>query len=58
MSPITRKPVFGVCDQVDLNQHVQLHRLASLENLDLASAGRILSQQTTKTLIRLRGCAG
>ena len=35
----------------------QLQRLASLEILDLASVGYILSsQRTTKTLIRLRGC--
>ena len=37
----------------------KLQRLASLEILDLASIGVILSrQQTTKALLRLQGCAG
>ena len=45
--------------RVDSNQPAQLQRLASLDILDLASIGIILSRQRTiKAVIRLRGCAG
>ena len=54
-----RKPVFG-CMQPgkDSTWSAQLQRLASLEILDIANIGNILSRQQTKALIRLRGCAG
>ena len=43
----------------DTNQPAQSQRLASLEILDLASIGSILSRQRTrKALIRLRRCTG
>ena len=60
LSPIMRKPVFRVCDQVR-------HKLACtvtearqrLEISDIESRGITLSRQrATKVLIRLRGCAG
>ena len=42
--------------RVDSNWLAQLQKLASLEFLDIASRGIILSKQrTTKVLIRLRG---
>ena len=40
MSHVTRKPVFGVCDQEGINQPAQLKRLA----LDLARIDIILSK--------------
>ena len=60
MSPVTRKPVFGVCKQVRHKPACPATKASpSLENLDIASIGIILSKQrTTKALIRLRGCAG
>ena len=55
-----RKPVFGVFDQVRLKpvcsakEASQSHEIANVETKDI-----ILSrQQTTKVLIRLRGCTG
>ena len=59
MSLVTRKPVFGVCDQV---RHKPACTAAEttqgLEILDIASIGIILSKQwSAKALIRLRGCA-
>ena len=55
-----RKPVFGVCDQVRLKRACSATETSqSLEILDLASIDIMLfRQQTTKMLIRLRGCAG
>ena len=60
MSPITRKPVFGVCDQVRHKPACPATEASqSLEILDIASIDIILSKQRkTKALIRLRGCAG
>ena len=59
MSLVTRKPVFGVCDQVSLKPAYSATEASwSLGILDLASIGSILSkQQTAKVLIRLHGCA-
>ena len=59
MSLVTRKSVFGVCDQVRLKPAYSATGTSqSLEILALASIGIILSRQrTTKVLIRLRGCA-
>ena len=60
MSLVTRKPVFGVFDQV-------IHKPAcaatetsySLEMLDMEIRGIILSKERkTKALIRLCGCTG
>ena len=57
MSHVTRKPVFGVSDQVRLKPAAQLQKLARV--LDVASRGITLYRQwTMKALIRLRGCAG
>ena len=59
-SPVTRKPIFEVCDQMRLKPAC-LATVTSyrLEISDIASRGITLSrQQTTKALIRLRGCAG
>ena len=57
MSHVTRKPVFGVCDQVRLK--LACSGTESLEISDLASIDIILSRQRiTKVQIRLRGCAG
>ena len=57
-SHVTRKPVFGVFDQVRLKQICLAKETCySLEILAVASIGIILSKQrTTKGLIRLRGC--
>ena len=59
MSPVTRKPVFGVCDQVRLKPACSATEASwSLEILAIASRGIILSRQpTTKVLIRLRQCS-
>ena len=56
----TRKPVFGVCDQVRFKPACSATDTSqSLEISAIASRGIILSRQrTTKALIRLRGCAG
>ena len=59
MSHVTRKPAFGVCDQVRHKPACSAGetKLGSC-NLAIASRGIILSRQrTTKALIRLRGCA-
>ena len=55
-----RKPVFGVCDLVGLKPAYSVTEISqSFEILDLASIGIILARKRmTKTLIRLRGCAG
>ena len=60
MSPVTRKPVFGVCHQVRLKSACSAteaswsHEISVIETRDI-----ILSRQrTTKVLIRLHGCAG
>ena len=42
---LRRKPVFVSCDQVDSNWPAELQRIASLEILDLAGIGVMLSQQ-------------
>ena len=53
LSLVTRKPVFGVFDQVRLKPAYS-HEIANIETGDI-----ILSRQrTTNVLIRLRGCAG
>ena len=55
MTLVTRKPVFGVCDQIRLKPACS----AIETSKGLESRGIILSRrQTTKALIRLRGCAG
>ena len=58
--PLTRKPVFGGLDQVRLKPACSATEASwSLENLNLASVGIILSRKpTAMVLIRLRGCAG
>ena len=60
MSHVTRKPVFGVFDQVILKpaySHTETSQ--RLEIYAIASRGIILSRQrTTKVLIRLELCAG
>ena len=60
MSLATRKPVFGVCDQVRLKPTCTATETSwRLETLDIEIRGIILSKQwITKALIRLRGCAG
>ena len=59
-SLVTRKPVFGVCDQVRHKPGCAATEAGwRLEILDIETLGIVLSrQQTTKALIRLRGCAG
>ena len=60
LSLVTRKLVFGVCDQVRLKSVCSATENGQdLEILDIASIDIILSKKrTTKTLIRLHGCAG
>ena len=60
MSLVTRKPVFGVCDQVRLKPACSATETSlGLEILDFASIGIKLSRQRTrKALNMLRGCAG
>ena len=60
MNPVTRKPVFGVCDKIRLEPAcLATEDSKSLEILDLESIGIILSKQRkTKALIRLHGCEG
>ena len=57
---VTRKPVFGVCDQGRLKPPCAATEARQrLESSDIEVIGIILSgQRTTKALIRLRGCAG
>ena len=63
MSLVTRKPVFGVCDQVRYKPACAATEATGrkrLEISDIETKGTciILSrQQTTKVLIRLRECA-
>ena len=59
MSHVTRKSVFGVCDQIRLKLACSASEASySLEIWGFASIGIILSKQrTTKALVRLRGCA-
>ena len=58
VSHVTRKPVFGVCDQLRLKPACSADETGlGLEILAIASRGIILlRQQTTKVLIRLRLC--
>ena len=58
--PCHEKMSLGVCDQVRLKLACAATEASqSLEILDLASIGVILSRKrTTKMLIRLCGCAG
>ena len=60
MSLVTKKPVFGVCDQLRFKPACSATETSQgLEILDIASIDIVLSkQQTTKALIRLCGCAG
>ena len=60
ISHVTRKPVFGVCDQVRHKPACSADETRlSLEISAIETRDIILSrQQTTKVLIRLRGCAG
>ena len=60
MSLVTRKPVFGVFDQVrhkpacSATETSQSLEIANVETRDII----LSSQRTTKALIRLRGCTG
>ena len=58
MLHVTRKRVFGICDQVRLKPTCSAPGTSQgIEILDIASIDIILSKQrTTKALIRLRGC--
>ena len=58
--PHHEKPVFGVSDQCRLKlAWSATEAVCGLEISDIQTRGIILSrQQTTKALIRLRGCAG
>ena len=57
LSLVTRKPDFGVFDQVRLKPATEANW--RLEISDIETRDIILSRQrTTKALIRLRGCAG
>ena len=60
LSLVTRKPVFGVCDQLRHKPAcTSTETRWRLEILNLERRGIILSRQrTTKALIRLCGCAG
>ena len=60
MSLVTRKPVFGVCDQVSLKAACSASETSwRLEIYDIETQDIILSsQRTRKALIILRGCAG
>ena len=54
-----RKPVFGVFDQVKLNQPAQLQKLVSHKTANIETRDIILSRQRkTMVLIRLHRCAG
>ena len=59
MSQVTRKPVFGVCDQGRLKPACATTEARKrLEILDIQTKGIILyRQRTTKVLIRLLICA-
>ena len=58
MSLVTKKPVFGVCDQVGLTPACSATKTSyRLAILDMETRGIILSKQRTiKVLIRLRRC--
>ena len=60
MSHVTRKPVFGVCDQVRLKPACSATEASlSLDSSDIETRSIILSRLgTTKVLIRLRESAG
>ena len=60
LSLVTRKPVFGVCDQVRLKPACSAEETRyRLEVSDIETEDNILSRhRTTRVLIRLRGCAG
>ena len=60
LSLVTKKTVVGVTDQVRLKPGWAASEASkSLEILDIETRGIILSRKrTTKTLFRLRGCAG
>ena len=60
MNLVTRKPLFGVFEQVRLELASSATETSQrLGILDIETKGIILSrQQTIKALIRLRGCAG
>ena len=60
MSLVTRKPVFGVCDQVRLKLTCAAKEARKrLEISDIETRDMILSRRRiTKVLIRLRRCAG
>ena len=60
LSLVTRKPDFGVCDQVRLKPACSASEtIYSLEILEIVSIGiKLSTRRTTKVLIRLRGCAG
>ena len=60
MSFVTRKPVFGISDQVRLKPACSVTEVSQrLEISYTETRGIILSRQRiTKALIRLRGCAG
>ena len=57
---VTRKPVFGVCDQSRLKPACSATKTSKkLEILDIETRGIILSKQRiTRALTRLRRCAG
>ena len=59
-SLVTRKPVFGVYDQVRLKPACAATEATQrFEISDIETRDNILPRQrTTKVLIRLRGCAG
>ena len=60
MNIVTRKPVFGVCDQVRLKPScTAVETSLGHEILGIETKGIILSRhRTTMALIRLRRCAG
>ena len=60
LSLVTRKPVFGVSDQIRLKPAYSASETSQrLEILDIETRGILPSRQrTTKRLIRLPGCAG
>ena len=60
LSLVMRKAVFGVCDRVRLKPaSIATEASQRLEISDIETRDIILSrQQTTKVLIRLRGCVG
>ena len=58
LSLVTRKPIFGVCDEGKLKPAYAATE-ARLESSDIETRSIILSRQrTTKVLSSLRGCAG